>query len=163
MRRAWLMAAVAALGCACGYRFVTPDRALLRGGQAFFVPVFANDTSEPGAEALFTQALRDALAQASALGGRGADQVLEGVVTNVASGPLLASPGRMPNYRLSASVVLRHRQGGRVVAEVTANGAEDFPAGADVLWLESNRAAALRRLADVVIRDGLDQLALQAQ
>ncbi len=161
MTRAWLVVALC-LGGGCGYRFVTPDRAVLRGGQAFFVPVFANDTSETGAEALFTQALRDVLAQASALGGSNADQVLEGTVTAVSSGPLLASPGRMPNYRLTASVVLRHKQGGRLVAEVTASGAEDFPAGADVLWLESNRAAALRRLAEVVIRDGLDQLALQA-
>lgn len=162
MRAVAASAVAVLLAFGCTYRFVTPDRALLRGGPPLFVPVFANQTSETGAEAHFTQALREALAQASALGDRGSEQSLEGTVVAVSSGPLLASPGRMPNYRLSASVVLKHVRGGAVLAQVTASGAEDFPAGADVLWLETNRAAALRRLADVVIRDGLDQLAAQA-
>lgn len=144
----------------CGYRFVVPDARLPGGTGRVQVPVFANGTPESGAEAFFTEATREALLRAGTLGDEASPDVLEGNVVGINSGPLVAGPGRLPNYRMTATVVLTLKRAGKPVASVTASANEDFPPGADVLWLESNRGAALRRLAAVVIRDGLDKLTM---
>ncbi|MBE2253838.1 MAG: hypothetical protein IAE78_30185 [Myxococcus sp.] len=143
----------------CGYRVVAPVRELPQGLVSVQVPVFANQTSEPGAEAFFTQALRENYLRAGRLGGEDAPGRIEGVLLSVSSFPLVASPGRLPNYRFLASAQLKLVKNGVLVNAVTVSGGEDYPAGADVLSSETNRGAALRRLAETLMREGAERLA----
>ena len=143
---------------ACGYRFTAPGGPLPEGIRAVRAPMFDNSTSESGAEILFTQALREQLVKAGTLGDDAAEPHVRGVVTSVSSGPLVSSPGRLPNYRLSASARLTLVSRGKELVVTNLNGAEDFPPGADVLLTEANRAAALRRLADSMMREGYERL-----
>ena len=143
----------------CGYRFAAPNSKLPQGITRVQVPVFNNRTAEPGADALFTEALREHLFRAGRLGDASSGATIEGELTGVSSGVLAASPGRLPNYRLNASLTLVLKKNGALVARADVAGGEDFPAGADVLWAETYRAAALRRLAESLTREGLEQLA----
>lgn len=156
MGRRWLLAL---LVTGCGYRVVAPVSELPGGLRAVHVPVFANQTSEPGAEAFFTQALRESYLRSGRLGGVEAPGRIEGVLLSVSSFPLVASPGRLPNYRMVASAQLKLVKDGAALNTVTVSGGEDYPAGADVLASETNRGAALRRLAEALMREGAERLA----
>ena len=46
-----------------------------------------------------------------------------------------------------------------VLAETVVSGNEDYPSGADLLLTEANRSAALRRLAEQMMREGYERLA----
>lgn len=156
MGRALALAALVFSGC--GYRFTAPGGPLPEGIRAVRAPVFENATAESGAEVLFTQALREQLVRAGTLGDDAAEPHVRGVVTSVSSGPLVSSPGRLPNYRLAASARLALVSRGRELVATDVSGAEDFPPGADVLLTEANRAAALRRLADTLMREAYERL-----
>ncbi len=144
---------------ACGYRVVAPVSELPGGLSSVHVPIFSNQTSEPGAEAFFTQALRENYLRAGRLGGADAPGEIRGALVGVSSFPLVASPGRLPNYRFQASVQLTLVRNGVAVNTVSVSGGEDYPAGADVLSSETNRGAALRRLAETLMREGAERLA----
>lgn len=156
MRGLWLVVLVAA---GCGYRVVAPVSELPGGLTSVHVPVFANQTSEPGAEAFFTQALRENYLRAGRLGGGDAAGRIEGTLLAVASAPLVNSPNRLPNYRFVATVRLVLTRDGVPLNTVQVSGGEDYPAGADVLSSETNRGAALRRLAESLMREGAERLA----
>lgn len=143
----------------CGYRVVAPVSELPGGLHSVRVPVFANLTSEPGAEAFFTQALRESYLRAGRLGGAESAAQIDGALVGVSSQPLVASPGRLPNYRLLASVRLSLVRDGTQLSSITVSGGEDYPAGADVLASETNRGTALRRLAESLMREGAERLA----
>jgi hypothetical protein len=143
----------------CGYRFTTVGGALPEGVRTVRAPVFDNRTSEPAAEALFTTAFREQLVRAGKLGDDDAEAVVEGALETVGSSPILASPGKLPTWRLSATVALKLTRGGRVLAEARVTGAEDYLAGADLLLTEANRQAALGRLAETTMREGYERLA----
>jgi hypothetical protein len=143
---------------ACGYRFIGGSASLPDRVGPVSVPLFTNATSEPGAEVLFTQALREGLLRSGCLAD-GADARVEGAVVSVNSAPFLSVPGRAPTYRLAASVGLSLKQGTRVVKTFQVSGEEIFSEGADLLWAETYRAAALRRLADQLMRNALERLA----
>jgi hypothetical protein len=131
------------------------------GVKSVSVPVFQNLTTEPQVDSLCTQALREHYQRAGALAGDGAEGSVQGVVTAVNSNALLAAPerGAFPTYRISGTVQLKLMKGEVLVREVVVSGMEDYPSGADLLITESNRATALRRLCDVLMRDGAEQLA----
>jgi hypothetical protein len=148
----------------CGYRFTAPGGPLPQGIRAVQAPVFANATAEPNAEAFFTQALREQLIRAGTLGGDLAEARIEGTVLSVFSVPMAVNAGR-PTYRLSATVELKLMRGGAVLSATQVSGEEDVlsgqsDAGADRLLIgtESNRGAALRRLADTLMREGYERL-----
>lgn len=150
----------------CGYRFVAPGGALPGDLRAVRAPVFENRTAEPTAELWFTEAFRDQLQRAGVLGGDAAEGVVDGVVESIAGYPVLVpvaskpgEPPRLPAYRLSAAVRLTLSKEGRVLATTTVGGTEDYPSGADVLLTEANRSAALRRLAEQLMREGYERLA----
>lgn len=145
--------------CACGYRFTAPGGALPEGIRAVRAPVFDNLTGEPTAELFFTEAFRAQLTRAGTLGGDESEAVVEGALVAVAGAPVLSGLARLPTYRLSASVRLRLQKAGRVLAETMVSGNEDYPSGADVLLTEANRSAALRRLAEQLMREGYERLA----
>lgn len=144
----------------CGYRFTAPNSTLPAGIHAVHVPVFVNRTAEPNAEFSFTDAARDQLQRAGTLGDANADGLLEGVIVSVGSGAVLTSPSlpRQPVYRLNVSLSLSLKKNGVPVSSTSVNYSEEFPSGADVLLTESNRMAALRRVADSAVREGFDRL-----
>ncbi len=142
----------------CGYRFAVPNAPA--GLASVAVPVFRNHSSEPQVDALCTQALRELYHRAGALGGEVSEGTVDGVVVAVSAAPFVAAPerGAFPSYRLSATVELTMRRGGEALRTVSVSGLEEFPSGADVLLTEANRAAALRRLCEVLMRDGAERL-----
>ena len=154
----WPLLLLLFLLASCGYRFTAPNAAL--PVRSAHVPFFINRTAEPGAEMAFTQAARDQLERAGRLGGPDAEGVLEGTILAVSSGPFLTAPAlpRQPVFRMSATISLTLKKNGVVVGGTTVAVSEEFPSGADVLLTESNRAAALRRLADAAVREGFERL-----
>ena len=92
----WALMALVLLAPGCGYRFVTPNSTLPKGVDRVQVPVFRNNTSEPGAEELFTDALRELYLHAGKLGDDSAGVQVEGTLLSIYSTPLVATPGRLP-------------------------------------------------------------------
>jgi hypothetical protein len=151
-------AALILLLAGCGYRFVVPNAPA--GLTSVAVPVFQNHTTEPQVDALCTQSLREHYQRAGVLGGDASEGRVEGTIVSVSSVPFLAAPERgLPTYRMSASVQLTMKKGADVLRSVTVSGTEEYPSGADVLLTEANRATALRRLCDSLMRDGAERLA----
>jgi hypothetical protein len=153
------LALVFLLVAACGYRVVAPVSELPGGLSSVHVPIFSNRTSEPGAEAFFTQALRENYLRSGRLSGTDSLGEIRGVLWAVSSAPLVNSPNRLPNYRFQAIVQLTLLRSGVALSSITVSGSEDYPAGADVLSSEMNRGAALRRLAEGLMREGAERLA----
>jgi outer membrane lipopolysaccharide assembly protein LptE/RlpB len=149
---------------ACGYRFAAPGGALPEGIRSVAAPVFDNHTAEPAAEVLFTQAFREQLGRAGVLGGDAAEANVQGSLDAVSDAAILASisldgVARLPTYRINAVAKLKLLKEGRVVALAVVTGSEDYLSGADLLLTEANRQAALRRLAETMMREGYERLA----
>ncbi len=142
----------------CGYRFVRPGGELPNGIRAVHAPVFKNETSESGAEAVFTQAFREQLMRAGTLGDDDADGRVEGTLLSVNGAPLMVSPGRFPSYRVTATVNVTLFQGAKRVRQATVTRHEDYLSGADILFTEANRQNALRRLAEGLTREAYERL-----
>ncbi len=158
------LALVALLSAGCGYRFAAPGGALPEGIRRIQAPVFDNHTAEPTAEVLFTQAFREQLGRAGVLGGDASEATVTGTLESVSAGVILVSIStdgiaRLPTYRLNAMVKLSLVKDERVLAVAVVTGAEDYLSGADLLLTESNRQAALRRLAETMMREGYERLA----
>lgn len=143
----------------CGYRFVTPNSTVPPGVAKVQVPVFKNNTSEPGAEALFTNALRELYLRNGKLGDENTEARIEGTLMTVSSVPLVSTPGRLPNYRVNIVVGLKLMAGDRQLNSIAVTGGEEFPGGADLLWSETWRGAAVRRIAESMMREGAERLA----
>jgi hypothetical protein len=145
---------------ACGYRVVAPNSELAGGVRSVCVPVFVNRTAEPAAELFFTEATKDQLARAGRLGGDASEAQLVGTIVAVNSGPVMAAPAlpKQPVFRISAVITLSLIKGGATLSSATVSTSEEFPSGADVLLTESNRGAALKRLAETMVREGLERL-----
>ena len=158
---------MALLLSACGYRLGTVNGELPAGLHALRVPVFVNRTAEPNAEFTFTEAARDQLQRAGTLGGEAADGELQGTLVSVTSGAVATSPSKpgeanLPVYRLSVVLSLTVLKNGVAVSGTTVAFNEEFPSGADVLLTESNRAAALKRVAESAVREGFERLFVPA-
>jgi hypothetical protein len=160
----------------CGYRFTSRAEGLPEGVRSVCAPIFRNDTAEPGLEVVFTRVFRQELERAGALGGSGSCQAsVEGVVEGVNSAPTIVTdpvyqgnvqvvPSQLASYRASVGVRLRLVRDGRVLAETSVSGNEDFLPGTagvsgDILEAEANRQAALSRLAETLMREGYERLA----
>ncbi len=154
-----LCAALGSLATGCGYRFTAGGASLPEGVRHIYAPMFVNRTAEPGVEALFTQAFREQLVRAGVDGKPDSEAQVTGEILGASSYPTIIAPsGRLASYRASVFAVVRLVKGGRVLAEVSLNGTEDYQPGADMLLTESTRQAALRRLADSMMRDAYDRL-----
>jgi hypothetical protein len=153
-----LALALAVLAASCGYKLGAPSIDLPSGVRQLDIPVLENRTAEPQVEALLTEALREYAARSGLLGAGSSEASLEGAVVSVSGAPILAGRDRLPTYRLGVTVHLRLLKGGRQVAEAQVTQTEDYPSGADVLLTEASRAAALRRLAETVAREGFERL-----
>lgn len=150
--------------CACGYRFSAGGGSLPQGIREVYVPIFANKTAEPGLETLFTQAMREQLVRSGIAGTSSSPAQLLGEIQGVSGGPtVFTTSSTLASYRLYATVAVRLVNKGVGVpnAAVTVSGQEDYLPGRNVLESETNRAAALRRLATTLMRDAYDRLAIQ--
>lgn len=164
-------AALLLLPAGCRYGFVRPGAFLPEGVKTIHVPVFRNlasNPSEPGAENLFTEALRTQVAQAGLEAPRGeaSDAELEGDVNAISFVPTAVG-----GFRLTAVAQIRLVHRGQVVRSAQVSGSEEFfdfattsegqPRASDpVLQPEANRQVVLSRLADTLMRDAFTQLAL---
>lgn len=148
------------LFASCGYRFTAPNASLPEDIKSVRVPMFDNRTADASAELVFTQAAKDQLDRAGLLAGEGAEATLMGSVVSISSAPFMTSPmlPRQPGYRVAVTLSLKLMKGERVVTSAVVNTQEEFPSGADVLLTESNREAALRRIAESAVRQGLERL-----
>ena len=98
------------------------------------------------------------------LGAEAAEASVAGSLDAVSDGAILASislngVATLPTYRITALVRLKLLKEGRVVASANVAGSEDYLSGADLLLTEANRQAALRRLAETMMREGYERLA----
>ena len=176
MRRA-LALAPSALVCAagllaCGYRFTAGGGPLPGEARSLYVPVFKNLTAEPGAEGTFTDAFRRELSRWGREGGEASDAVALGEIVSVGGGPAIftntfSDAGQQlavtASYRVQATVVVRVKKAGAQIAETTVTGGEDYLPGTPgpgtaVLEAEANRRLALRRLAEVLMRQAYQNL-----
>jgi len=142
---------------ACGYRFTAGGGGLPGGIREVYAPVFINRTAEPGLETLFTQSMREQLERAGVAGTASSETQLIGELQSVFGAPTLAS------FRLTAQLSVRLVRNGVAVPNgaVVVSGQEEYLAGRNILESETNRAAALRRLATTLTRDAYDRLATQ--
>ena len=148
--------------CACGYRFTAGGGALPQDIREVYAPVFINRTAEPGLETLFTQALREYLVRNGVAGTSSSQAQLIGEVLSVTGAPtVLTTSGTLASNRLFATVGMRLVSKGVTVPNgaVQVAGQEDYLPGRNVMESETNRAAALRRLAETLARDAYDRLA----
>ncbi len=168
--RLCLAALCALLGVsACGYRF-TPDGGELPGGvRAVFVPIFDNDTAEPGIGAWFTDAMRLELSRAGREGGEASEARLMGRILEVRDPTAIYTTDtsgqvRRTSARVEAVVELDLMKGDERLRRVRVRGGEDYlvstsAAGSlSVLEDDANRRLALRRLAERLMREGYERL-----
>jgi hypothetical protein len=148
------------LTLSCGYRFTSGGVPFPEGIRHARVGTFANRTAEPGLEVAFSHSLREQLARSGALGGSDSEASITGeILTTSYWESIRDSQARLTSYRLSGTAILRLVKNQRMVSEANVSGTEEFLANPDPLRSENNRAAALRRLADTLMRDGLERLA----
>jgi len=72
---------------------------------------------------------------------------------------LVTNTGTLASYRLNATAHLRLVNKGKTVSDVQIGANEDYLPGVDVLQSEANRAAALQRIAQTLMRDAYERLA----
>ncbi len=155
MRALGLAALLAA--SSCGYRFGAPNARLPGGVASVRIPLAQNRTAEPGLEALITEALREGYARAGRLDEH-SDASLDVVVVGVSGVPFLTGDSPRPTYKLTVAVQVTLTRAGARVTQITSSQQEEFPTGGDTLLTESNRGAALRRVAELVARDVAERL-----
>jgi hypothetical protein len=139
---------------ACGYRAVTPYRAV-GGAERIHVRAFENDATDEELAAVVTSSLRDELARRGALGDADAPAQLAGEVRVVNGGP---SSFTGATGTVKVEVRARLSVGGRLVQELTVQRQDSQLAGADALESEGRRLLALRRLARDASRELLRAL-----
>jgi hypothetical protein len=172
---------------ACGYRFTAGGAPLPEGIREVYAPVFINRTGsnpitrlgetyrsadEPGVEVILTQAFREQLVRAGVAGDKNSAAQVIGEVLSVGGGPTILTPsGGLASYRISMRVRLHLVKNGRELALADVSGTEDYlpgrdfvppnmtPLEGDPLKSEANRMAAIRRLADSLMREAYDRLA----
>jgi hypothetical protein len=158
---------LAVLLSACGYNFTAGGPPIAGGTRPIFVPTLVNKTSEAGLEVVFTEALRDQLGKVGALGGANSPAHIDGEILAVSAAPAVISASSAPrpsqalSYRVSVVLRVKLYRGSELLTQTDVSGAEDYLQGQrpDILSVESNRVAALKRLAAALAQDAYVRLA----
>ena len=153
--------------CACGYHFTAGGPGFAGGVRSVYVPVVVNKTAEPGLEVVFTEALRDQLGKEGVLGGENSPAHLEGEILGVSAGPAVvasssaARPSQALSYRVTVVLRVKLYRGSELLTQTDVSGGEDYLQGQrpDILSVEANRVAALKRLAAALAQDAYVRLA----
>jgi len=164
MRRASALL-VCLLGC--GYHFTAGGPSLGTGTRPIFVPMAINKTSEAGLEVVFTEALREQVGRTGNLGGEKSPAHIDCEILAVNAVPAVIASSSAPrpsqalSYRVSVVLLVKLYRGSELLTQVVVSGFEDYLQGQrpDVLSAESNRVAALKRLATDLSRDAYVRLA----
>ena len=151
----------------CGYNFSAGGAPLAGGLRPVFVPTVVNKTSEAGLEVVLTEALREQLGRVGALGGASSPARMEGEILSVTAGTAVLSPSSAPrpnqalSYRVRVVLRVKLYRGSELVTQADVSGEEDYLQGQrpDILSVESNRVAALKRLAASLAQDAYVRLA----
>lgn len=149
----------------CGYHFTARRDALPTGGRRVFAPTFANDTSEAGIEAEFTNAFRAELADAHADGESDAPIRALGTVSGLGGGPdlpLTDAHGNavgLASYQVGVQLCVRLVEGERPLGSTCVRASEPYAPGLDPLQTESARRLALHRMAEKLAREAFEHLA----
>lgn len=152
---------------ACGYTFTAGGPAIAGGAHPVFVPTMVNKTSEAGLEVVFTEAMRDQLGRVGILGGASSPARIEGEILAVSAAPAVVSsssaarPSQALSYRVSVVMRVKLYRGSEFLTQTDVTGVEDYLQGQrpDILSVESNRVAALKRLAAALAQDAYVRLA----
>jgi hypothetical protein len=153
--------------CACGYAFTAGGPAMAGGARPVFVPTLVNKTSEAGLEVVFTEALREQLGRVGILGGENSPARIDGEILSVSAAPAVLSSSSAAranqalSYRVSVLMRVKLYRGKELLTQADVAGAEDYLQGQrpDILSVESNRVAALKRLAATMAQDAYVRLA----
>jgi hypothetical protein len=162
IRAAWTLVAFSLL-LGCGYRFTAGGAELPGGVKEVCAPLFVNRTAEPGLELAFTQSFRSQLIRVGRLAST-CNANVKGELVNVWGGPTVftSTGNQLASYRVFATVHVQLVQADKVLADATVTGAEDYlpslETAQDVLQVEANRQAALRRLSETLARDAYEKL-----
>jgi hypothetical protein len=151
----------------CGYHFTAGGPTMASGSRPIFVAMVVNKTSEAGLEVVFTEALREQLGRTGVLGGENSPAHLEGEILAVSAAPIVLSSSSAPrpsqalSYRVSVVLRVKLFRGPELLTQTDVSGQEDYLQGQrpDILSVESNRVAALKRLATDLSRDAYVRLA----
>lgn len=155
------------LAAGCGYGFSAGGPSMAGGVHPVYVPTVVNRTSEAGLEVVFTEALREQLGQRGVLGGTESPGRMEGEILSVSAGAAVLSPSSAPrpnqalSYRVRVLLRVKLYRGAELLTQADLYGEEDYLQGQrpDILSVESNRVAALKRLAATLARDAYVRLA----
>jgi hypothetical protein len=161
-RRKFLLCALAIFpALACGYSIVSGAR-LPGGGDKLRVAAFVNQTAIADAGGLFAASARDVLAVHGRLAPEGDSSAftLHGELRVIHDSTSALGATGASAFHLDAEVMVRvlGPQGG--IYEDDARAGDDYLQGIDVLGTEANRRAALRRLADKMMREVLERMEL---
>ena len=166
MSRAAAAAVAASIGAAvaalvlggCGYQLVRQGE--LPGNGPLRVAAFKNLTAQAEAAGFFAAAARGQLAARRRLAEEGDSQAaaLEGELVALRSNPSVLGAAGAQAFRVDAELRLRVRKGEATLWAEGATGSEDYLQGVDVAGTEANRRAALRRLAETVLRAALERM-----
>ena len=150
-----------ALVAGCGYTLAR-GALLPGGGRTLRVAPFVNQTAQAEAGGLFAGAARDALSAHGRLAPEGDTSVAEltGELRAIHDSTSALGATGASAFHLDAEVMLRVLAPQGSVYEDDARAGEDYLQGIDVLGTEANRRAALRRLADKLMREALERLEL---
>ncbi len=152
----------------CGYRFGFSGK--LPGNPAtVFVPVFRNLTEEPGIEAYYTEALREELSHSGKEGGELSEARIDGEIISIVSNPAIHLVNKsgtvLASYLVNVVVRVSLFLGEEKLKQIEINNQLDFlapqpnsPKQLNVLSVEANRRAAIRRLAKYQMKEALRQL-----
>lgn len=151
----------------CGYGFSAGGPGLAGGTRPVSVPTVVNKTSEAGLEVVFTEALREQLGRVGVLGPAGSPARMEGEILSVTAGAAVLSPSSAPrpnqalSYRVRVVLRVKLYRGSELLTQADVSGEEDYLQGQrpDILTVESNRLAALKRLAAALAQDAYVRLA----
>jgi Lipopolysaccharide-assembly len=151
----------------CGYHFTAGGPSLAGGSHPVFVPLVVNKTSEAGLDVVFTEALREQLGRVGLLGGENSPAHIDGEIISVSAAPAVLSSSSAPrasqalSYRVGVVLRVKLYRGSELIAQTDVAGAEDYLQGQrpDILSVEANRVAALKRLAAELARDAYGRLA----
>jgi hypothetical protein len=159
--------ALSLLLCACGYTFTAGGPGFAGGNRPVFVPMVVNKTAEPGLEVVFTEALRDQLDKVGVLGGQSSPVRMDGEILAVSAGPAVVAsttaqrPSQALSYRVTVVLRVKLYRGSELLTQTDVTGGEDYVQGQrpDILSVEANRVAALKRLAAALAQDAYVRLA----
>ncbi len=169
LRGRWALLVLVVVLAGCGYRFMgaeTPTTTT-KGRPVLAIPLFANRTTEVGLEAIFADALIHAFSQNNSVRVThrpdDADLVLQGKVQSLENSSVAFFDVNRSSVRrvtLRVEMVLRQRQGDKVLWKDTMVLKEDYVVDPNYQFGEVIKSEGVRRAAVNLARRVVDKVLL---